>query len=252
MSLRTYVLPAAVLAALATAQCASPQGDDEETQALRRRIAELEAKLEARSTPTPAALATPQPTPAPVIKRTARATADPRTTRSSRTNDAALPDDDMTQMLLDDPSLRNAPPLEHQSATAPAEHWSIPDGAQIELVLQTGLSSRASAVGDPLVARIERVADPDGPLPLPSGSVIEGRVTRVRCASRTAGKPLLSVVFDRITVRGRRQALEPIAATLEGQGAAGAAPATKSDELDLHSGDRWTVTVARTQRGQRD
>lgn len=246
MYLRKYVPRAAVLAALAAAQCTSPQKDSEETQALRRRVAELEARLEARSVPAPTALATPQSTPTPIAKRAAVGP------RGARTNGTALPDDDMTQMLLDDPSLGSPPPLDHQPGTAPAEHWSIPDGAKIELVLETGLSSRTSAVGDPLVARVERVADSDGPLPLPSGSVIEGRVTRVRCASRTAGKPLLSVVFDRINVRGRRQALEPIAATLESQGVAGAAPATKPEELDLRPGDRWTVTVARIQRGQRD
>jgi hypothetical protein len=121
--------------------------------------------------------------------------------------------------------------------------------------------------------------------------VIAGAVTRVRGAGHVGRQALLSVVFQHITVRGRRLSLEPISVTLEGRsdmardgklvaggaaagalvggllggergarrgaaiggaGAAGAAAATKAEELDLAPGERWTVTVTRAGRAQRE
>jgi hypothetical protein len=264
MSLRGHMLTAAGLVALAAARCTSPPKEDEQTQALRRRVAELEAKLHALCTPTPVAgvpvtlptalpVSQPSPMPGAAGKRPpAIAAVGPAARRSPRAAGAVLPDDDMTQMLLDDGALASGPAADRQATTGAAEHWSIPDGAQLELTLQTGLSSRTSVVGDPVIARIQRVADSDGPLPLPGGSILEGRVTRVKPAGRTAGRPLLCVVFDRITVRDRRQALDPITAMLEGRAATGAASSSTADDLELRAGDRWPVTVARKPRVQRD
>jgi outer membrane murein-binding lipoprotein Lpp len=294
MPLRSRLVRALALAALTTAGCASPQKEDAETRELHRRVAELEARLQALSSPTPAAVEpTPRPasrrTSATTVKRRARSAGSATASRSAQTGAVVLPDDDMTQMLLDDPALRDAPPIERQAPVSASEHWSVPDGAQIELILQTALSTCNSAVGDPVVARIQRLADADGPLPLPSESVIDGRVTRVKPAGRVSSR--LSVVFDRITVRGHRQALDPIIATFEGHGSierdgglvaggaaagaivggliggksgarrgavigaaggAGAALATKAPDLELHVGDRWIVTVARLPRAQRE
>ena len=47
-------------------------------------------------------------------------------------------------------------------------------------MLETGLSSATSQVGDRVVARVERATAQDGRVVLPGGTVLRGRVVRAR------------------------------------------------------------------------
>lgn len=158
----------------------------------------------------------------------------------------------------------------------------IPAGTELQLVLETALSSATSQEGDPVTARVSRATGPDGNVLLPGGTVLKGRVYRADAAGRVKGRSRLGVDFDRIIVRGEEHRLDTTAIEVEGPdshgrdaaiiggstvggaivggilgggkgakkgavvgvlGGTGAVLATKGKDVEIPSGSHWTVRV---------
>jgi hypothetical protein len=169
--------------------------------------------------------------------------------------------------------------------TAPAprrDRVEIEPGTELNIVLETSLSSATATEGQQVVARVERASDEDGRTVLPGGTILKGRVYRAESAGRVSGRAQLAVDFDRIVIRGREYRLDTTAIAVEGPeshkrdaaivggstaagaiiggianggrgarrgaiigavGGAGAVLATKGKEVEMPSGSRYTVRV---------
>ena len=162
------------------------------------------------------------------------------------------------------------------------DRLSLPAGTELQLVLESGLSSATSQVGDPVTARVARATSPDGRVVLPGGTVLKGRVYRADAAGRVKGKSRLAVDFDRIVVRGVEHRLDTTAIDVEGPdshgkdaaiiggstvggaiiggilgggkgakkgavvgavGGTGAVLATRGRDVEIPAGSNWTVRV---------
>ena len=162
------------------------------------------------------------------------------------------------------------------------DRLTIPAGTELQLVLESGLSSATSQVGDPVTARVSRATSPDGRVLLPGGTVLKGRVYRADAAGRVKGKSRLAVDFDRIVVRGVEHRLDTTAIDVEGPdshgkdaaiiggstvggaiiggilgggggakkgavvgavGGTGAVLATRGKDVEIPAGSNWTVRV---------
>jgi len=159
---------------------------------------------------------------------------------------------------------------------------SLPAGTELQLVLEGGLSSATSHVGDAVTARVARATAPDGRIVLPGGTVLKGRVYHADAAGRVKGKSRLAVDFDRIVVRGVEHRLDTTAIDVTGPdshgrdaaiiggstvggaivggilgggsgakkgavvgvlGGTGAVLATRGKDVEIPAGSNWTVRV---------
>ena len=260
--------------ASATASPESESARADRTQELERRVAELEERL-----------ASPAPQESPVLRVEETRTPAPRRPATARPNPprAATParpaptaEPRETADVEPSRSARDEPPAPRPRPV------TIPEDAELTLVLETGLSSATSEEGDRVVARVERAASEDGRVALPGGAVLQGRVTEVAQSGKVKGRARLVVSFDRIVVRGESYPIDTtdieVEADSEGKrdaviiggstaagailgaivkggakkgavvGAAGGAAAvllTKGKEIELPSGSRWIVKVRR-------
>ena len=162
------------------------------------------------------------------------------------------------------------------------DRLSLAAGTELQLVLENGLSSATSQVGDPVTARVARATAPDGRIVLPGGTVLKGKVYRADAAGRVKGKSRLAVDFDRIVVRGVEHRLDTTAIDVEGPdshgkdaaiiggstvggaiiggilgggsgakkgavvgvlGGTGAVLATRGKDVEIPAGSNWTVRV---------
>jgi type IV secretory pathway VirB10-like protein len=285
------ILPVAAL----IAGCQSENKDSARQQELEQRVQQLERQLlEAQmASPSPAAppvyVESPMPAPAPVQRPRAR-TAPPPVERAQAPRRPAAPapapvvaqrrpSAEPIEPRDDDEGYdsRRDEPVEPR-ATA----MVLPEGTELQLVLEQPLSSTRTQVGDVVTARVERAISDDGRIVLPGGTVLQGRVTEARGSGRVSGRARVAVDFDRIVVRGRTQELDvsPVVAEAPGEGSrdakvvggsaaagailgaianggkgavkgavigAGAGGAavlvTKGKEIEMPAGSRWTVRV---------
>jgi len=162
------------------------------------------------------------------------------------------------------------------------DQLSLAAGTELQLVLESTLSSATSHVGAPVTARVARATAPDGRIVLPGGTVLKGKVYRADAAGRVSGKSRLAVDFDRIVVRGFEHRLDTTAIVVEGAdshgkdaaiiggstvggaiiggilgggsgakkgavvgvlGGTGAVLATRGKDVEIPAGSNWTVRV---------
>jgi len=86
------------------------------------------------------------------------------------------------------------------SSTSPS---TIPVGTELDLRLQTPLSSEKNVVEDRFEATTVVDLRQDGRVVIPAGSTVRGVVTGVKKAGRIERKGSLSLSFDQITINGR-------------------------------------------------
>jgi type IV secretory pathway VirB10-like protein len=302
-----------VLAAAVGVACGSTQqaATDEEKKALEQRVAELERQLAAASpAPAPedeaAPAATsgdgdveeaPQASASEPYKRSrpARAAAAPSRT-AAKPAPAREPVEPATPVRSEpvrpdvaEPAATadaDVPPAREPARREPEPIW-IPKGTSLHLVLERGLSSVSSQVGDTVTARIERAVGEDGDVVLPGGAFLEGRVTEVVSSGRVKGRARVAAAFERIVVRGERYRIETTGFVAEaddshardakiaggstavgailgaitggkkgaakgvligGAAGAGAVLLTKGEEIEIPAGGRWQVTVTASRR----
>ena len=208
---------AMIVVVLGGALGACQQGQDQKpaasASALEQRIAALEQQ-QASPSPSvpvdPSALSlTPEPVyvapPAPAKPRvrTTTTTRRPAAPRPAPVKPAAEP----VERVSTEPVERIEPMAGTGDPGPRREFITIPNGTELKLVLETGLSSETSGVGERVVARVERAMSPDGRVVLPGGTVLRGSVVAADRAGRVKGVSRLSVDFDRIVVRGQEHAL---------------------------------------------
>jgi len=223
-----------------------------------------------RSHPASTSRATTEPYPATEPR--------PASTHSGRVDRA--PAAEPIDIPTDDPRRAAAEPV-----TAPEpnqDRLSLAAGTELQLVLEKGLSSATSHVGEPVTARVARATAPDGRIVLPGGTVLKGKVYRADAAGRVKGKSRLAVDFDRIVVRGVEHRLDTTAIDIEGPdshgrdaaiiggstvggaivggilgggsgakkgavvgvlGGTGAVLATRGKDVEIPAGSNWTVRV---------
>lgn len=84
-----------------------------------------------------------------------------------------------------------------------AEPGTIPTGTELDVRLQTAISSDTAQVEDRFEATTVVDVRQDGRVLIPAGSTVRGVVTDVKEAGRIERKGSLSLSFDQITVNGR-------------------------------------------------
>jgi TolA-binding protein len=92
------------------------------------------------------------------------------------------------------------PPPTRPSRTQPNE---VPSGQELDVRLQSALSSQTAQVEDRFTATTMVDVIKDDRVLIPAGSEMRGVVTSVDKATRTDRKGSLTVTFDQITIRGR-------------------------------------------------
>lgn len=174
------------------------------------------------------------------------------------------------------------------AAPAPAPRPAplvLPEGTSVPVVLETGLSSGTSKVGDLVVARVSQDVLVGERVVVPADTEVRGRVTAAVRSGKVKGRARLAIAFDRMLVRGREQAveMEPIDITAKAQkkrdgaviaGGAGAGAIigaiadgghgagigaligagagtgavllTRGQEVQLPAGGKWNLQVTRT------
>jgi hypothetical protein len=87
----------------------------------------------------------------------------------------------------------------------------IPVGQELDVRLQTGLSSAAAKVEDRFETTTIVDLMQDGKVLIPAGSTVRGQVTSVSPAGKIDRSGRLTVAFDRLTIRGRNHEIRAMA-----------------------------------------
>jgi hypothetical protein len=169
-----------LLAAIVAAGCSGATADKDRADTLEKRVEELEKQLASHGI-------SPKPTPTPSA-RPAGASAAPAA--AAKASPKPVP-------------------------TPTREPVVVPEGTELTLILETGVSSAVSQAGDEITARVERAVGPDGRVALPGGASVEGRVVDARPSGKVKGRARLVLAFDKIVVRGRAHPLAATNLTLE-------------------------------------
>lgn len=90
----------------------------------------------------------------------------------------------------------------------PTESVTIPVGTQMDVRVQSTLSSGTAKVEDRFEATTVADIKKDGSVIVPAGSILRGLVAAVDKASRADRKGSLTLTFDRITVKGTSYAIK--------------------------------------------
>ena len=119
---------------------------------------------------------------------------------------------------------RRAPQSGSQSGSQSGARSSIPAGQEIDVRLQTQLSSDTAQVEDRFEATTAVDLYRGNEVLIPAGSVVRGVVCSVSRASRTDRKGSLTVAFDQVTVNGRSYPMRgTVTQALESEGIRGEA-----------------------------
>jgi hypothetical protein len=89
---------------------------------------------------------------------------------------------------------------------------TIPAQTEATAQLLSGIHTQVSHVGDPIRAQLLKPVYVDGHVALPQGTLLDGRITRIRSAGRLRRPAELSLRFEQITLPDGQD--QPIAAVL--------------------------------------
>jgi hypothetical protein len=108
--------------------------------------------------------------------------------------------------------LGSQPPRNTAKQVAPERTMTVPAQTEADIQLLSGIHSQVCHVGDPVRAQLLEPVYVNGRVALPRGSLLDGRITRVRPAGRLRRPAELSLRFERITLTDGQD--QPIAAVL--------------------------------------
>jgi hypothetical protein len=116
-------------------------------------------------------------------------------------------------------------PAERTTTTSSVGPNTVPSGTEMDVRLQTPLTSDTAQVEDRFEATTMVDLSSGDNVLIPAGSVLRGVVTSVDRASRTDRKGSLTLSFDQVTVRGRSYPIRgTVAEVLESEGVKGEIP----------------------------
>jgi hypothetical protein len=84
---------------------------------------------------------------------------------------------------------------------------SLPVGTALKMTLDKTLSTATSQVGDTFSGRVNEAVKYGGRTVIPTGSIVQGRVTKVSEPRRIAGKPTLGLFPETVTLPDGEQYL---------------------------------------------
>ena len=85
-------------------------------------------------------------------------------------------------------------------ALAQAQEVTLPAGTQLQVMLETTLSTKDSKAGDPFRARLAYAVFANEREVLPIGTVIEGKVVNLKGPGRVAGKPEMQLRPEKLVL----------------------------------------------------
>lgn len=122
-------------------------------------------------------------------------------------------------------------PQQYTPSSDSVRTLTIPAETRATVLLLSGIHTSFNRVDDPVKARLLQPVVVDGKVALPSGTLLDGRVTRVRTAGRVNRAAELALRFNQVTLPDGD--VEPIAAVL-----AVAPPHTRLDREGYLKGSR--------------
>src|SRR5205814_8557482 len=91
---------------------------------------------------------------------------------------------------------------------------TVPAETEADVELLSGIHTRIASVDDPIIARVVQPVLVNGHVALPSGTLLDGRITAVRSARRRHRPGELAFRFEQITLPDGES--EPVTAVLAG------------------------------------
>ena len=119
---------------------------------------------------------------------------------------------------------RGAPGPIRTESSVPGGTLTVPAETQVSIQMLSGIHTRVNRPNDLVTARLLQPVYVDGRIALPSGSLLDGRITMLRNAGRAHRPAELGLRFDKIVLPDGRA--EPMAGVLTGM--------DNSSELGLH------------------
>jgi hypothetical protein len=93
---------------------------------------------------------------------------------------------------------------------------TIPAETEVATELLSGIHTQVNRVGDTVTARLSRPLYINGRIALPLGTLLDGRITRIRAAGRLHRPAELALRFDRIALPdGQAEPVRGVLAALE-------------------------------------
>lgn len=90
-----------------------------------------------------------------------------------------------------------------------AADGTIPDGADLPVVLRESLGMRINGVGDRIAVDLTRgISTPDGKVLIPAGTSIHGTITDIARPATRGNQVAVGVVFDELVSEGRSVPIE--------------------------------------------
>ncbi len=103
-----------------------------------------------------------------------------------------------------------------RSSTAAPMTVTIPADTEVAVQLLSGIHSRVSHEGDPVQARLRQPLYVGGDIALPPGTLLDGRITRIRAARRLRRPAELALQFESVSLPdGQEEPIQAVLAALE-------------------------------------
>jgi hypothetical protein len=101
----------------------------------------------------------------------------------------------------------------------PAATLTVPKDTEAAVTMLSGLHTRINQVDDPVTARLQLAVYVNGQVAFPSGSLLNGRVTRVQLAGRMHRPAEIGLRFESITLPdGETEPISAVLASLDNPG----------------------------------
>jgi BON domain len=135
--------------------------------------------------------------------------------RASASSDAQEAQPSDTQEAEAAPPASNLPPvapppaeMSQPAEPPPAKKVTIPAGTTLAVRLVDPIDSETAQQGQTFHATLDSPLSVDGEVAIPAGYDVEGHVVAVQSAGKFAGKSLLTLQLDRLSVAGKRYNLQ--------------------------------------------
>jgi hypothetical protein len=119
---------------------------------------------------------------------------------------------------------RSGPGPTRTESSMPRETITVPAETQVSIQMLSGIHTQVNHANDLVTARLLQTVYVDGRVALPSGSILDGRITLIRNSGHLHRPAELGLRFDKIVLpNGQAQPMAGVLAVMD-----------KSRKLDLH------------------